>query len=122
MNIRARLGIALWLLLMFAEVAIAAAAQTLHTFHAFDGSDGSHPVGQMVQGSDGAIYGVTEFSGAFDYGTVFRITLNGQLTTLHNFTGGQDGGWPFGGLVQGADGDFYGTTEVGGRFGQGCGS
>ena len=43
-------------------------------------------------------------------GTVFRISATGALTTLYSFTGGNDGGSPDAGLVQGSDGNFYGTT------------
>ena len=43
-------------------------------------------------------------------GTVFRISTNGALTSLYSFTGGHDGGIPYAGLVQGSDGNFYGTT------------
>ena len=47
-------------------------------------------------------------------GTVFKMTTNGTLSTLYSFTGGSDGDMPVGGLVQGADGNFYGTTQWGG--------
>jgi uncharacterized repeat protein (TIGR03803 family) len=43
---------------------------------------------------------------------VFKISTNGALTTLHSFTGGNDGAYPEGGLVQGSDGFFYGTTKL----------
>jgi uncharacterized repeat protein (TIGR03803 family) len=46
---------------------------------------------------------------------VFKITPGGTLTTLHIF-GFTDGAWPFGALVQGSDGDFYGTTNWGGTY------
>jgi uncharacterized repeat protein (TIGR03803 family) len=79
-----------------------------------------------VQGSDGSFYGTTENGGNFGYtpppqlpgwpvlvtfGTVFKISTNGALTTLYYFTGGNDGSSPTAGLVQGSDGDFYGTTS-----------
>ena len=52
--------------------------------------------------------------GINDTGTVFQITAAGTLTTLHGFTGGADGGYPLGGVIQGSDGNFYGTTSQGG--------
>jgi uncharacterized repeat protein (TIGR03803 family) len=48
-------------------------------------------------------------------GTVFQITKGGELTTLHSFVGQPtDGATPLGGLVQGTDGNFFGTTSLGG--------
>lgn len=80
-------------------------------------SDGANPVDTLVQGSDGNFYGTT-FNGGSGCegggcGTVFKITPSGTLTTIHRFNS-YDGFWPFAGLVQGSDGNFYGTTLLGG--------
>jgi uncharacterized repeat protein (TIGR03803 family) len=78
--------------------------------------DGANPYAGLVQGSDGYFYGTTCGAGSFPYtymgswGTVFKISTDGVLTALHSFAGGNDGGWPMAGLVQGSDGYFYGTT------------
>jgi uncharacterized repeat protein (TIGR03803 family) len=56
------------------------------------------------------------------YGTVFQISTNGALTSLYSFTGGNDGGSPRAGLVQGSDGYFYGTTYARRRHEQGFGT
>ena len=77
------------------------------------GNDGAGPNG-VVQGSDGNFYGTTHFGGTNGLGTVFQISTNGALTSLYSFTGSDDGGNPSGGLVQGSDGNFYGTTGSGG--------
>jgi uncharacterized repeat protein (TIGR03803 family) len=92
---------------------------------------GSTPYAGLVQGSDGKLYGTT-FSGApgsfFGAGTVFKMDLaGGTPTILHAFSGGADGGNPYyGALVEGNDGNFYGTTYgggmVGGNFPQGTGT
>jgi len=83
--------------------------------------DGSNPEGDLVRGKDGRFYGTTYGGGAYDYGTVFCVTTNGTLTNLYSFgtlTDGDgdplDGAGPVAGLVQGADGAFYGTTSYGG--------
>jgi uncharacterized repeat protein (TIGR03803 family) len=87
----------------------------LTTPHNFDYEDGAYPQGGLVQAINGDIYGTTSFGGANNsrYGTVFKITTVGTLTTLHTFEN-TDGANPEAGLVQAIDGDFYGTTVSGG--------
>jgi uncharacterized repeat protein (TIGR03803 family) len=85
--------------------------------------DGSHPNSGLVLGADGNLYGTTttDFNTPA-YGTVFRITPGGALTTLHTFCAQPncaDGGYPVAALALGADGNFYGTTTVGGDYGYG---
>ncbi len=85
----------------------------LYTFTG--GSDGSEPVSALIQGVDGNLYGTAEAGGDENGdGTVFQLTTNGVFATFYQFTGGADGGNPSGGLVQGIDGNLYGTTQVGG--------
>ncbi len=80
--------------------------------------DGSGPVGGMVQGWDGNLYGTTLSGGTNNLGTIFQFSTNGTLTTLHSFSGNganDDGASPYlAPLVEGADGVFYGTTYAGG--------
>jgi uncharacterized repeat protein (TIGR03803 family) len=89
------------------------------------GVDGGEPSGALLQGSDGNFYGVTHTTFPGDNGpqggngTIFRISPNGNLTTLWTFTGGTDGRWPYANLIQGCDGNFYGTTSAGGSGGEG---
>ena len=88
---------------------------TLYTFSDYFGPDGVRPYGGVIQGTDGNFYGTTEGGGTNQSsGTVFRITPSGTLTTLYSF-GPTEGYAPLGGLVQGVDGNFYGTTSVGGN-------
>jgi uncharacterized repeat protein (TIGR03803 family) len=84
---------------------------TLHTFT--NGEDGGLPIGRLIQATDGNLYGTAWTGGTSNYGTVFKMTPSGTLTTLHSFAS-TDGALPFAGLVQATDGDFYGTTEEGG--------
>ncbi|HLW84977.1 MAG TPA: choice-of-anchor tandem repeat GloVer-containing protein [Candidatus Sulfotelmatobacter sp.] len=87
---------------------------TLTTLHSFDGTDGASPWGRLVQATNGNFYGTTTGGGATNgYGTVFKITTSGTLTTLHSFDG-TDGEAPYAGLVQATNGNFYGTEEDGG--------
>ncbi|MDN3644894.1 hypothetical protein QWY75_01595 [Pontixanthobacter aestiaquae] len=78
-------------------------------------NDGANPVGQLVQGGDGALYGVTIIGGRFLRGTAFRVDLNGNHTLLHEF-GQSDaqGHNPEYGLMLASDGFLYGTTGQGG--------
>ena len=90
------------------------ALTTLHSFCTQPKCpDGGAPNG-LIQGSDGTFYGTTTYGGANLSGTVFKITLVGELTTLHSFNQFVDGASPYAGLVQGTDGNFYGTTFEGG--------
>jgi uncharacterized repeat protein (TIGR03803 family) len=95
-----------------ATTAIALPAQTFTTLFNFNGAPGAQPRGALMQAADGDLYGTT-----YNRGTVYRITPNGTLTTIHLFCSQPncvDGAYPAAGLVQGTNGDFYGTTMFGG--------
>lgn len=71
----------------------------------------------LIQGSDGNFYGATYGGGANGRGTVFKMTPSGKVTTLYSFCSQAncaDGEYPYAGLVEGSDGNFYGTTLQGG--------
>ena len=94
------------------------ALTTLHSFCAQSGcTDGGNPYAGLVQATDGNFYGTTFGRGVNGYGTVFKITPAGALTSLYSFcsqTNCADGEYPQSGLVQASDGNFYGTTPEGG--------
>jgi uncharacterized repeat protein (TIGR03803 family) len=97
----------------------------LKTLHSFDATDGTGPTAGLVQGANGSFYGTTSEGGAKGWGTVFKITASGELTTLHSFCSQSscaDGRDSAGSLVQGANGNLYGTTREGGNVGgiNGC--
>jgi uncharacterized repeat protein (TIGR03803 family) len=98
------------------EITASGVLTTLYNFcNLPDCSDGAGPEA-IVQGSDGDFYGTTEGAG-FTGGTVFKLTPNGVLTTLYSFCSESnctDGLEPVGELIQGSDGNFYGTTYIGG--------
>lgn len=89
--------------------------------HSFSGVDGAYP-NDLLQASDGYFYGTTYGGGdtscAGKYGpgcgTVFRMDPAGNVTVLYEFTGASDGSWPGAGVIQGSDGNLYGTTLYGG--------
>jgi uncharacterized repeat protein (TIGR03803 family) len=76
--------------------------------------NGSIPLGGVVRDSAGNLYGTTSGGGDGGWGTVFRLSAAGTLTTLHSFTGGIDGGEPGAGLLRDSAGNLYGTTIYGG--------
>jgi uncharacterized repeat protein (TIGR03803 family) len=112
--------------LLCVATAIASPAQTFTTLVNFNDTNGMNPYTMsLVQGTDGNLYGITEFGGANGVGTVFKVTPTGTLATLYSFcakTNCTDGAVPFGGLVLGTDGNFYGTTSEGGETAEPCGA
>lgn len=78
---------------------------------------GAWPSAKLIEGADGCLYGMGNGGGAGDYGTIFRMTKAGVLTTLIELTrtgGSNPGAWPIAGFALGADGDLYGMTNSGG--------
>jgi uncharacterized repeat protein (TIGR03803 family) len=98
---------------------ITAAGQltTLYNFCAQTGCADGYGPGGLVLATDGYFYGTTYNAGAYGYGTVFKMTAQGNLTTLHSFDG-TDGAIP-NGLLQGIGLNFYGPAEDGGVYGYG---
>jgi uncharacterized repeat protein (TIGR03803 family) len=97
------------------KISLSGTLTTLYSFCSKSGcTDGESPYGGLVQATDGNFYGTTSSGGAnVYYGTVFKITPSGTLTTLHSFDS-SDGANPYAGLVQATNGNFYGTTSSGG--------
>lgn len=83
-------------------------------------TDGSDPIAGLVLDAQGNLYGTTNEGGALGYGTVFKVDATGKETVLHNFAGvgGGDGAHPHAGLALDAQGNLYGTTWMGGAYGQ----
>lgn len=78
-------------------------------------TDGENPFGRLLQGQDGKLYGVTSNGGGSSGGTIFRIRKDGTgFGVLRALTTATDGGSPYAGLVQAADGTLYGATTTGG--------
>jgi len=98
-------------------------AGALTMLYAFTGgADGGEPRASLVQASDGNFYGTAGAGGAANRGTAFRITPTGAFSLLHTFTGGSDGGLPYSALIEGSDGNLYGTTSVSGGSANGGGT
>ena len=106
--------------LLCSAVAVSvSSAQTVATVVNFNGPNGINPQSALVEGSDGNYCGTTFNGGFSNYGTIFRITPGGTLTLLHSFSNHPDGARPWSALIQATDGNFYGTTSLGGTLGGG---
>jgi len=96
--------------------------------------NGANAYAGVIQDAEGNLYGTTlgGSKGTCNYGqtrgcgTVFRLNKSGRETVLYRFTGGSDGGAPYGGVIRDAKGNLYGTTYYGGDLscgsGAGCGT
>ncbi len=97
----------------------------IHTFEG--GSDGREPEwGNLLVDKAGDLWDTTDYGGdgSLGLGVVYKINKTGEETIVHRFAGGTDDGEePQEGLIQDADGTFYGTTAAGGSgpFGD-CGT
>ena len=82
--------------------------------------------GLLIRDSQGNLYGDGNTGGRWNFGiagtngVIYQLSPNGVLTDLYEFTGGTDGGSPYGGLIADAQGNFYGTAAAGGNFGSQC--
>ncbi|MGO8672891.1 MAG: choice-of-anchor tandem repeat GloVer-containing protein [Capsulimonadaceae bacterium] len=91
---------------------------TLASFPSLSESDFLNGGGLAV-GSNGDIYGTTEFGGLHGFGQVFQLTGSGSFTSVYSFTGGADGYFPTASLTPGTNGDLYSVTPMGGANGGG---
>ena len=98
----------------------------LTTLHSFNLIDGAAPLGGLIQGANGSLYGTTSDGGNLNCnwgynfwggcGTIFELTPKGSFTTLYSFCPSfcKDGAAPQGNMVEDAGGNLYGTTFYGG--------
>ena len=90
--------------------------------YGFSGSLRAGPHARLIMDNSGNLYGTTSADGANGKGSVFKLTFSGgtwTYTSLHDFTGGLDGGFPYSNLVFDANGNLYGTTNSGGSSNDG---
>jgi uncharacterized repeat protein (TIGR03803 family) len=98
-------------------------AGALTTWQHFDPADGGGNTGTLIQASNGNFYGTTQGGGSNAVGSIYEITTAGKLTTLYSFCSKKDctdGATPYAGLIQGSDGNLYGTTAGGGASTPSC--
>ncbi len=95
---------------------------TFSVAYSFNGDGGYGPYDSLTMDTTGNLYGTTYQDGANRFGAVFKLTPSGSgwtYTSLHDFTGGSDGGYPEGNVILDGNGNLYGTTTFGGAHGFG---
>ncbi len=105
------------------ELTLSSSGWTLNTLFDLAGTSTGGPYASLVMDLAGNLYGTTKSDGAYGQGSVFKLTHGSggwTYTSLHDFTGGSDGGNPFGGVVLDSNGNLYGTTYAGGSTGAHC--
>jgi uncharacterized repeat protein (TIGR03803 family) len=95
------------------------ASGVFNVVYNFDYTHGATALGHLVLSSDGNFYGATRSGGASGYGVVFKLTSAGTLTVIHSFNGTTDGGYCYGSITEGTDGNLYGITNDGGAYNYG---
>lgn len=109
----------------FFKVTAAGALTRLGNFGLVSNSDGAYSTSALTKGTDGNFYGTASQGGVYGNGTIFKLTASGTFTVLHSFStegdnaDNSDGALPGATLIQGKDGNFYGTTPAGGTSGTG---
>lgn len=83
--------------------------------HNFSGLtiDGSFPYTDLIQASNGLLYGTTYGDGLYHRGVIFTCTTSGNYGVIHNLLSGQGPNT----LLQATNGSLYGTTIYGGLYG-----
>ncbi len=84
------------------------------------GTDGGKPYADLIQATNGYLYGTASGGGTSGNGVIFSCTLSGTPTVIYNFTGGNDGSYPQSTLTQFPSGELFGMANSGGASGMGC--
>jgi len=92
--------------------------QPLYSFKGQPG-DGEHPYGPLAMGTNGVLFGTTEFGGSNSVGTLFMMKSDGSGYRVLVHFGGSPGSYPRGQLILGDDGNLYGTSRFSGTSGGG---
>jgi uncharacterized repeat protein (TIGR03803 family) len=95
------------------RVSLDGAFSLVRTFNVAVLSEGRAPSGALTQGIDGALYGTTAYGGTFGGGTLYRLSTDGQLTTLYAFSEADGGFYPRGGVLSDDAGRLFGLTSQG---------
>ena len=93
------------------KITSSGAFSVIYTFNS--STDGGSPLGSLIQGKDGLLYGMTSSGGINTGGTIFRISTSGtNFKVMRNFVSATDGNGARGDLLQASDDNFYGMTST----------
>ena len=81
----------------------------------FAGTNGNNPTGNLIQATDGKLYGLTNFGGTTNNGVIFSLITSNLTLTMRKSFSGTDGSAPHGSLMQAGDTNLYGVTSAGGN-------
>ena len=101
------------------ELTPASGGWSFTLLHTFTGNGGGGPRCSLTLDGSGSLYGTTANGGTYEQGSVFKLTPSAGgwiFTDLYDFTGGSDGGEPYGSVAVDANGNLYGTTTTGGAY------
>jgi uncharacterized repeat protein (TIGR03803 family) len=98
---------------------LAKGSSTITVLGSFNGANGGNPYGAVSVDARGDVFGTAAYSGEFALGTAWEVVAgSGTITALASFDGA-NGGLPQGGVTLNAQGDLFGTAQVGGANGNG---
>jgi len=92
----------------------------MHSFSGYTAGDGANPYAALILDGEGNVYGTTFYGGPSQYGAVFKVTPSYEESVLYAFGGTPDGANPEAPLGFDEDGNLYGTTYNGGKYGDGA--
>ncbi len=85
----------------------------------FNSASGATPYGNLIQASNGLLYGMTNLGGASNGGVIFSFNITTSQYTLLSSFNGTNGAYPYGSLVQISNGLLYGMANQGGASNDG---
>ncbi len=101
------------------KISMTGRLDSLYSFCSTGCANGAVPYAGFIKGRDGKLYGTTETAGDGKQGTVYSMTLQGEVTLLFDFNGGPDGAEPGPAVIQARNGKLYGGTQAGGNANDG---
>jgi uncharacterized repeat protein (TIGR03803 family) len=94
---------------VFSMDRISGSEKVLYSF--LGGADGAGPNAGVILDPAYNIYGTTTYGGAANSGVIYKLDGTNHETVLYSFTGGNDGRYPYAGVIRDANGNLYGAAS-----------